>query len=62
MFAKTLEYYILIQNTLKAKNIPIYLMHMGDPDIKIGIQDKAYGIDRDTNGSMRVLTQKEKDP
>ena len=33
MFAKTLEYYILIQNTLKAK-ISYISMHMGDPRYK----------------------------
>ena len=61
MFAKTLEYYILIQNTLKAKNIPYIPMHMGDPRYKDWDQDKAYGIDVNENGSMRVLTQEEKD-
>lgn len=61
MFAKTLEYYILIQNTLKAKNIPYIPMHMGDPRYKDWDQDKAYGVDVNENGSMRVLTQEEKD-
>ena len=58
--AKSLEYFLLIQNICQAKCIPYVPMHMGDVRYKDWDQDKAYGYDT-SSGALRVLTDGEKE-
>lgn len=49
--AKTLEYILLIQHTCRDRNIPFIMTHMGDMRYGDWDMDRAYGIQRESDGT-----------